>query len=97
MREVYYNTIQGEYDVYHSVHDNFYWMSHFGDPSFSHHRAVATIWMTVALLLTTTPLPPIDPSYYSHLLVGEAAELEMRYKDVLAEHSIFTGMEKELF
>ncbi len=41
----------GDYGVYHSAYDSFYWMSHFGDPTFAYHVAAAQLWGTVALRL----------------------------------------------
>ena len=37
----------GDYGVYHSAYDSFYWMSHFGDPTFQYHVAAAQIWGTI--------------------------------------------------
>lgn len=76
------------YAVYHSVHDNFNWMNRFGDPTFAYHRAVATLWITAALTLTTTPLPPLDPSHYSYLLVEEAMSLNLQYGQLLSSHGV---------
>src|SRR5678816_4063105 len=39
----------GDYGVYHSAYDSFYWMDHFGDPGFLYHVAAAQIWGTMAL------------------------------------------------
>src|SRR6266478_3983383 len=41
----------GDYGVYHSAYDSFYWMAHFGDPTFQYHVAAAQIWGTIALRL----------------------------------------------
>ena len=41
----------GDYGVYHSAYDSFYWMSHFGDPDFVYHVAAAQLWGTVAMRL----------------------------------------------
>ena len=41
----------GDYGVYHSSYDSFYWMSHFGDPTFGYHVAAAQLWGTVAMRL----------------------------------------------
>jgi N-acetylated-alpha-linked acidic dipeptidase len=41
----------GDYGVYHSAYDSFYWMSHFGDPTFQYHVAAAQVWGTVAMRL----------------------------------------------
>ena len=41
----------GDYGVYHSAYDSFYWMSHFGDPDFVYHVAAAQLWGTMAMRL----------------------------------------------
>jgi N-acetylated-alpha-linked acidic dipeptidase len=41
----------GDYGVYHSAYDSFYWMDHFGDPGFQYHVAAAQIWGTLAMRL----------------------------------------------
>ena len=41
----------GDYGVYHSAYDSFYWMDHFGDPGFQYHVAVSQLWGTLAMRL----------------------------------------------
>src|SRR6185369_8227644 len=41
----------GDYGVYHSAYDSFYWMDHFGDPGFNYHVAAAQVWGTLAMRL----------------------------------------------
>ena len=41
----------GDYGVYHSAYDSFYWMDRFGDPGFVYHVAAAQIWGTLAMRL----------------------------------------------
>ena len=41
----------GDYGVYHSAYDSFYWMDHFGDPGFRYHVAAAQVWGTLAMRL----------------------------------------------
>jgi N-acetylated-alpha-linked acidic dipeptidase len=41
----------GDYGVYHSAYDSFYWMTHFGDPDFGYHVAAAQLWGTMAIRL----------------------------------------------
>jgi N-acetylated-alpha-linked acidic dipeptidase len=54
----------GDYGVYHSVYDDFYWMKHFGDPKFSYHPTLARILGTVALRLDEADILPFDfPAY----------------------------------
>jgi len=55
----------GDYGVYHSAFDSFYWMSHFGDPTFQYHVAAAQIWGTVAMRLTDAGGLPLDYTDYA--------------------------------
>src|SRR5215203_2178556 len=41
----------GDYGVYHSAYDSFYWMDRFGDPGFTYHVASAQVWGTLAMRL----------------------------------------------
>jgi N-acetylated-alpha-linked acidic dipeptidase len=41
----------GDYGVYHSAYDSFYWMDRFGDPGFHYHVAAAQLFGTLAMRL----------------------------------------------
>jgi N-acetylated-alpha-linked acidic dipeptidase len=64
----------GDYGVYHSAYDSFYWMEHFGDPTFQYHVAAAQIWGTVALRLANAPGLPFDYEDYAAQLRDFANE-----------------------
>src|SRR4029078_9911673 len=55
----------GDYGVYHSAYDSFYWMDHFGDPGFTYHVAAAQLWGTLAMRLADADGLPFDYSHYS--------------------------------
>jgi len=55
----------GDYGVYHSSYDSFYWMSHFGDPTFGYHVAAAQLWGTVAMRLADAAGLPLDYRDYA--------------------------------
>ena len=55
----------GDYGVYHSAYDSFYWMDHFGDPGFQYHVAAAQIWGTMALRIADADGLPFDYSDYA--------------------------------
>jgi N-acetylated-alpha-linked acidic dipeptidase len=55
----------GDYGVYHSAYDSFYWMSHFGDPDFVYHVAAAQLWGTVAMRLADSAALPLDYRDYA--------------------------------
>jgi N-acetylated-alpha-linked acidic dipeptidase len=58
----------GDYGVYHSLYDDFYWMKHFGDPAFAYHVALARVLGTLALRLGEADVLPFDyPAYASEI------------------------------
>lgn len=79
------------YAVYHSVHDNFYWMTNFGDPDFSHHAAMGEVWLKVAMAIATTPIIPYNPTDYSDKLKALYNELLKDYGDQLKKNNVSTG------
>ncbi len=66
----------GPYGVYHSVYDDFYWMSHFGDPTFDYHAAMSRLWGVMALRLANADVLPFDLSAYADDLVAYAGSLK---------------------
>jgi N-acetylated-alpha-linked acidic dipeptidase len=64
----------GNYGVYHSIYDDFYWMKHFGDPTFEYHVALARMMGTMVLRFDDADILPFDyPTYTS--------EIEHRFTD----------------
>ncbi len=55
----------GPYGVYHSVYDDYYWMTHFGDPGFRYMTAMAEVWGRMALRLANAEILPYDYSGYA--------------------------------
>ncbi|HEX8423012.1 MAG TPA: transferrin receptor-like dimerization domain-containing protein, partial [Pyrinomonadaceae bacterium] len=58
-------SFSGDYGVYHSSYDSFYWMSKFGDPTFQYHVAASQVWGTVALRLANASGLPFDYTDYA--------------------------------
>jgi N-acetylated-alpha-linked acidic dipeptidase len=56
----------GDYGVYHSAYDSFYWMDHFGDPGFLYHVAAAQIWGTLAMRLADADGLSFDYTDYAN-------------------------------
>jgi N-acetylated-alpha-linked acidic dipeptidase len=54
----------GDYGVYHSIYDDFFWMKTFGDPTFAYHATLAKLLGTAALRLDEADVLPFDyPAY----------------------------------
>jgi N-acetylated-alpha-linked acidic dipeptidase len=66
----------GDYGVYHSAYDSFYWMSKFGDPSFQYHVAAAQLWGTIALRLANARGLPFTYTDYASQLREFLTEVE---------------------
>ena len=58
-------SFEGPYGVYHSQYDNYYWMSHFGDPGFRYMTAMAEVWGRLALRLANAEVYPFDYAAYA--------------------------------
>ncbi|HBB98569.1 MAG TPA: glutamate carboxypeptidase [Blastocatellia bacterium] len=56
----------GDYGVYHSAYDSFYWMTHFGDPDFVYHVAAAQLWGTMAIRLADADGLSFDYTDYAN-------------------------------
>ena len=68
----------GDYGVYHSLYDDFYWMKHFGDPTFAYHVALARILGTIALRLDEADILPFDYATYASAVERNVADLASR-------------------
>jgi len=75
----------GPYGVYHSIYDDYYWMTHFGDPGFRYMTAMAEVWGRMALRLANAEVLPFD-------FVGYAA----RVRTFVDELGALPGVADEL-
>jgi N-acetylated-alpha-linked acidic dipeptidase len=74
----------GPYGVYHSVYDDYYWMTHFGDPGFKYMTAMSEVWGRMAMRLANADRYPYDFALYARR-VG-------RFIDSLAAQPAVSGM-----
>ena len=70
----------GPYGVYHAMQDTFYWMEHFGDPTFRYHVAMAQIWGIMALRLADADILPFDYATYADELLSYLKALQNENK-----------------
>jgi N-acetylated-alpha-linked acidic dipeptidase len=68
----------GPYGVYHSMYDDFFWMSRFGDPGFLYGPAMARLMGIASWRLATAPLLPVRYTAYARAVVGHIAAVEAR-------------------
>ena len=55
----------GDYGVYHSAYDDFYWMNHFGDPGYRYHTLMSQVWGVTSLRLANADLLPFNFATYA--------------------------------
>jgi N-acetylated-alpha-linked acidic dipeptidase len=84
---------EGDYGVYHSAYDDFYWMNHFGDPGYRYHVLMSQLWGVTALRLANADLLPFDFAAYARNIRAFVDELstgkDMRQLDL-------NGVRKEI-
>jgi N-acetylated-alpha-linked acidic dipeptidase len=68
----------GDYGVYHALYDDFYWMKHFGDPTFAYHATAARILATMALRFDEADILPFDYAAYASEIARAANDLAAR-------------------
>ena len=70
----------GPYGVYHAMQDTYYWMEHFGDPTFRYHVAMTQIWGILALRLADADILPFDYAAYADELLSHLKALQNENK-----------------
>jgi len=68
----------GDYGVYHALYDDFYWMKHFGDPTFAYHATAARVLATMALRFDEADVLPFDYASYASEIAHAANDLAAR-------------------
>ena len=73
----------GEADggIYHSIYDDFYWYTHFGDPDFVFERALAQVGGTAVMRMADADLLPFDPSGSADTIKRYVTELKTQLKE----------------
>jgi N-acetylated-alpha-linked acidic dipeptidase len=83
-------TFSGDYGVYHSMYDDYYWMSHFGDPGMLYTATLAKIWSHIVIDLACSALLPLDYENY-------AQELEKYLEEWADQHDPARKKSENLF
>ena len=73
----------GDYGVYHSAYDDFFWMNHFGDPGYKYHTLMSQLWGVTALRLANADLLPFDFATYASNIRQFVSELANKNKTVI--------------
>ena len=74
---------EGDYGVYHSAYDDFFWMNHFGDPGYRYHTLMSQLWGVTALRLANADLLPFDFATYANNIRQFVTDLARANKSVI--------------
>ncbi len=77
----------GDYGVYHSAYDDFFWMNHFGDPGYGYHTLMSKLWGVTALRLANADLLPFDFASYASNVRQFVKDLADHNKGVILDNS----------
>lgn len=65
----------GSYGVYHSVYDNFRWMTLYGDPEFIYHQAAARVLALLTMRMASADVAPLRFASYGRALGEDLDEM----------------------
>jgi N-acetylated-alpha-linked acidic dipeptidase len=69
-------TFDGPYGVYHSMYDNYFWMSQIGDPGFRYNVTCSQLMALILWRLANAELFPMDYSNYAASALAAVEEVE---------------------
>src|SRR5487761_121202 len=69
----------GSVGIYHSIYDDYYWNSHFGDPGFVYGKALAQLAGTVVIRLADAEVLPYDYTDLADRVKDDANELTTNF------------------
>ncbi|HEU4402683.1 MAG TPA: M28 family metallopeptidase, partial [Candidatus Polarisedimenticolia bacterium] len=85
-------SFEGDYGVYHSVYDDFFWMEKFGDPEFLYHAVASRLYGLLAMRLAAAEIVPLRYAAYGRAL---QRELLLLNRDTLRERRIYEAATAE--
>ena len=66
-------------------------MSKFGDPDFTHHKALGLLWIHTALSLLTSPVLPGKAQDFGFIVEEIFENLSDEYEEVLNKNGVTLG------
>jgi len=69
-------TFDGPYGVYHSMYDNYFWMSHIGDPGFRYNVTCTQLLTLILWRLASADILPMDYSNYAGSALNAIEKIE---------------------
>ena len=77
--------------LYHTVHDNFWWMSRLIDPEFKFHQVTTRVWVQLTMTLADTVILPFNVSHYGVMLTYYTEDIKKKYGKTFKSHNVDLG------
>ncbi len=71
-------SFSGDYGVYHSQYDNYFWMSRIADPGFRYNTTMARLWGVLSWRIANADVLPMQYSRYAAEVQSYLAQMEER-------------------
>jgi N-acetylated-alpha-linked acidic dipeptidase len=85
------------YGVYHSIYDDYYWYTHFGDPDFIYERTLSQTMGTLVMRLADAQVLPFDFTEFASAVSGYVEQLkELHHTTPNAPAFDFSGLDAGL-
>lgn len=76
-----YNSKTSGNPLYHTVHDNFWWMSTLIDPEFKYHQVTTRVWTEITMALADSVILPFNVTHYGVTLKEYTTRIKSKFAD----------------
>lgn len=82
-----YNSKTSSNPLYHTVHDNFWWMSNLIDPQFKFHQVTTRVWTELTMTFADAVILPLNVTHYGVNLREYTLHIKSSFVEDFANHN----------
>jgi len=82
-----YNSKTSSNPLYHTVHDNFWWMSNLIDPQFKFHQVTTRVWTELTMTFADAVILPLNVTHYGVNLREYTLRIKSSFTEDFANHN----------
>ena len=79
------------YPSYHTLYDNYNYISKFIDPDYRYHTLLAKIWLLYTVELADTIVLPFNLTRYANRVYDDVVMLELDFQEIFTPQNISLG------
>lgn len=88
-----YNSKTSSNPLYHTVHDNFWWMSNLIDPKFKYHQVTTRVLTQITMTLADAVILPFNVTHYSVNLKEYTVRIKNNFEKDFTKHNASKELE----